>query len=978
MSEAEPHADFESLLALATPLLYRRNPFRVLGRPISTSLRDARRVQARREMQAKLGIGAPDAKPPLPGLSLTPQLEDVREAIDRLSRPLDRLLAELFWFWPLTPEDTDDAALAALEHGRIEDARAIWQDEPAAGESGAVAAHNLVVLDHLFALDAFSKPATGELERVPPPRDGFLLQTFAPKRVEKREQERLDATWHGILRRWKQVVDDEAFWNVVRNRIRRVNDAQVTTGVLRRIRTTLPTALLAINARLAHAAAEAGDGAFAERQIRMLRGAPFPPESVERAVREALKPVRNRIKAAADTTKARCTETPHCADVAIRALHVQAKDPLRVVDLMLPPDDPTRIGLHDTIAEAMLLGQISFASKTNDWADSIQLLQLARSVAEGASFRARIDENLAILRSNIAEGAVDWYCREYWDLPQETVRELEIAHQCMLAGDFDGALKRLLVLDETTGKPLRRSLACALTLKAVRIFNAAAAGMGETQVLRGLLARLRVLNYRFAAPLPDMPAYMPRPPCLACGSTHYTSWTNFTLRDDKLFMCTRCWSEHEQQTRALARAAEGPVRESLEHFLLADELAPNQAGLKRSLDVMRSRASAIGCHVRSTTSLRQTLSAHNTRGVRRPAPGARAPGDCFFCGSGEPDAAWAISVTMCGGELRPVRMLLAAGQEYGQVEISVPRCRSCRDEHHDFPKRRQEWLAQQQALAEDKNFPDAMRLVATADKRLAEARGGILQWGGARAAAFKDAELARTLNERCDRCQRGPPAWRKLVCKHCDAELFQLGGAQRTAILAASTALGIGALLMLQPLGPLQAFAGALARELPHFKGEAASLFPNVLSAAAALLAGGATMAILRLHQLGRRRVVSSQRKPQFAAHKDAAIKAAAEAQVRAETMLAAVEETVRAISEECEAERRALAAAKQAAMTEFERRHPRPELAEGVRPETDYLSCPSILELQRQGWGFGLTLGKDLKPTGDARSASKGLLAAE
>ena len=112
-------------------------------------------------------------------------------------------------------------------------------------------------------------------------------------------------TWWGTID--AEVLDGEEFWSVLKNRIRDLNDMQLTTGFARRIRSTLPKALLLINARLALSAAERGDTDLAERHIQLIGNTSFGKDLAEEAIREAIKPIRNRIKTATDKAESRCS-----------------------------------------------------------------------------------------------------------------------------------------------------------------------------------------------------------------------------------------------------------------------------------------------------------------------------------------------------------------------------------------------------------------------------------------------------------------------------------------------------------------------------------------------------------------------------------------------------------------------------------------------------------------------------------------------
>lgn len=93
------------------------------------------------------------AEVPAPAWAFAPSLplstEQLRRAGLASDQAADRLLAELFWFWPEAyPEQRPDAALSALAAGDAETAYSAWL---AAGSRG-YAAHNMAVMFHYAAL----------------------------------------------------------------------------------------------------------------------------------------------------------------------------------------------------------------------------------------------------------------------------------------------------------------------------------------------------------------------------------------------------------------------------------------------------------------------------------------------------------------------------------------------------------------------------------------------------------------------------------------------------------------------------------------------------------------------------------------------------------------------------------------------------------------------------------------------------------
>ena len=495
----------EELIELATPHIYRRNLFRVLGLPVNASPKDVQQQQNRRKIQEKLGIAASAHHGGPLVLEPPPTEEDIRAAMERLNRPVDRLLDELFWFWPTNGSVAGDPALKAVEQGNVDKAAKLWTEQAELGGQREIATHNLAVLDHLVALDYEAR--------------------LASQSLDTKEQEPLADLWLRVFVRWGEVLDGEEFWSVVKNRVRDLDDAQLTTGCVRRVRGTLPTALLLINAKIAYSAAERSDSELARQHYQLLQLADFRCGLADEAIRESLKPIRNRIKTATDNAKGRWTRTPHHGNRFAQELHEQAKSVLAIVVAILPENDLTRAGLHDLVAETMREGLVDFGNKTNDWQECDRILKLAEELAIGQAVKTKLSNDRAIVQQNAKDGN-DWCSPGYWDLPEETITQLEAARAKTQAGDYEGAGRLLVVLDPKIGKPLPCCLAFCLSHRGSQI-----AGQGlndfSSEPTPKVQRFLDVIGRLGSVPLPNpnMQSWQ-LPDCPCCGTKSYTSWVN--------------------------------------------------------------------------------------------------------------------------------------------------------------------------------------------------------------------------------------------------------------------------------------------------------------------------------------------------------------------------------------------------------------------------------------------------------------------
>lgn len=396
--------DFEPLLGIAEPDLYRRNGFRMTELPVDCRDLDFSKRQQMVEAASRTGFPLPSGPCPVLATEQGKDPDAVREAVQRLRDPVQRLMHEFFWFWPHKPGGSrTDKALLSLAQSDANGATDIWHQEEQERSETYVSTHNLAVLRHLSALEwellALTRPLTEE---------------------EKRYTE---ACWVRAFRRWKVLLEHEAFWGRLKDRICELKDARLTADTARAVRQTLPMALLMINARLALYAAERGDASEARRHIAMLRkweetpGEPSGigedqvlPPLADGVLRRTLEPIRERIKHACKTAEQEASEDPGHAHEASRRLLKHAKPLLAIVDCLFPLHHPTYDALHDEVALAGLQCQVAYGNKTNDWDTVAELLQEILTLTASENARKRVLDNLDTVEKN-RESQRCWFCQ---------------------------------------------------------------------------------------------------------------------------------------------------------------------------------------------------------------------------------------------------------------------------------------------------------------------------------------------------------------------------------------------------------------------------------------------------------------------------------------------------------------------------------------------------------------------------------------
>jgi len=378
----------EILLAAARPDLFRKNAFRVTGLTVEATSGDVARQSEKLRMAEKYGGGnrLPSALPLMP----PPDADQIREAVDRLRDPERRLVDEFFWFWPheLGGSQSDEA-LSALRRSEEEQAAKIWRHQGNTASISNVSLHNLAVLMHAQVLDMeFQKDSGSALDQ--------------KKRTE---------LWDSAFKIWKVLLDDEGFWSRLTARIRDLDDPRLTTGTARRIRNSLPLALLLINAQLVVRAAEAGKADEAKRHLGLMKGSGFGDAAVLEALLMTVAPIRDRIKTHCKAADKETDVHPEHGDRVTEQLLAQVTPLLAVMDMVLPAGNSARDGAHDEVANMGKICMVAFGNKTDNWKRTVPLLEAVQPFAVGPAIRTQIEENLRIVRKN-RELNMCFFCRD--------------------------------------------------------------------------------------------------------------------------------------------------------------------------------------------------------------------------------------------------------------------------------------------------------------------------------------------------------------------------------------------------------------------------------------------------------------------------------------------------------------------------------------------------------------------------------------
>ena len=369
----------KALLDACTPHLYMQNAFRISGISVDASMRDIKR----RIDDLKAAEKMDDLKDELShafALDPAPSLDQIHESAQRLQEPERRIIDEFFWFWPFEPGKCNiDPALKALMDDDKSEAIKIWSNALSDNHANksTVAKHNLAVIYHIQALDSEQYALNNELS-------AEQLSTITNY-------------WYTCFKWWEELADDERLWSMVADRIRTIDDHRLTTGFARRMRATLPEAMDKINAMLASAYAELDKYSQAANHIKYMNETHQGKDNVPKILSIIIKPLKARVDKAVDAATNTANNKPDEAATAAIELLQAIKEPLKIIQVILPQEDHERIDICDTVAEACLKCQTAYARTSKDWKKSIEILGAALNYAASTETK----EHLKNEQSNI-------------------------------------------------------------------------------------------------------------------------------------------------------------------------------------------------------------------------------------------------------------------------------------------------------------------------------------------------------------------------------------------------------------------------------------------------------------------------------------------------------------------------------------------------------------------------------------------------
>jgi hypothetical protein len=358
--------------------LYQKNIFRITGQPVDATSKEVA-IQAQRLQMLEEVSGDAMTSSAFP-LNPPPTAEQIRAALARMKEPEHRLVDEFFWYWPETFGDSkNDPAMQAFLAGDGQKALAMWSEREA--EGSIAAKHNLAVMFQMYAVDWTRHQLVYELDS---------------GRAEK-----IKAHWSEAFQHWEKLADSDDLWDIVKGRVKSLEDEALTLGFVRRMRKLLPQALDRINAEAALQFAELGSMDWAEYHVDLMRQTHQGLDDVDATAELVLAPTKKRVEQRLEAARERYKKNPSQGVDLAKDLMNHCWPLMALFDLFHGAESHHRADLFDEVAEVVLNALVGYQKTTGDDKAIVGILQQSLLFASGSQLRERIVENISTVQNNI-------------------------------------------------------------------------------------------------------------------------------------------------------------------------------------------------------------------------------------------------------------------------------------------------------------------------------------------------------------------------------------------------------------------------------------------------------------------------------------------------------------------------------------------------------------------------------------------------
>jgi hypothetical protein len=201
---------------------------------------------------------------------------------------------------------------------------------------------------------------------------------------------------------WRTLLNQSAFWIVLAERVRSINDPRLSIDITETIWASLPLTLLSLNAEFAVAAAEACNFEEAGVQRKLMKASGLGDDHVRDALFRKLKPLSQELGRLCHSVEQASLTTPEGAVSIVGEFFGDKKKYLQTFNYLLGQGDSMRDEAHDLVSATARRCLVAYANKTEDWEGPVPLFEECLTLASSSSLRSRLEDDLEMLAKNAA------------------------------------------------------------------------------------------------------------------------------------------------------------------------------------------------------------------------------------------------------------------------------------------------------------------------------------------------------------------------------------------------------------------------------------------------------------------------------------------------------------------------------------------------------------------------------------------------
>jgi hypothetical protein len=390
---------------------YRQNGFFLLDARADATTQDIRRLQNRASVL--LEMRKPLESTVLPFLRRAQvSREDILSAVQKLEDGQSRIREELQWLHGgpkgecLPSEGTSLASLTTL----------LSKLSKAGGRQGAIATHNLAVLNHALA---------------------FEQENASGASVQSRKD-----AWTGAFSLWQTVYKNEEFWDFMSERVAAWEDPSVSDGDLQQARKDFAEGLLIPHKQMASEYFASGAYDIARIHIQVIQQACNWIDSANRLISELSTEVVRHTRSLLDDALLEVRE-----DVLSPLDNVQKSERLKRAEIEIVNVGSKAIAnltlfqemhesnevLGDQVAQSLRVLSIRYYNQLDDPTNAIRLAAVALGYARTASCKVNITQDKALLEYRaLRDAAIELANQHQY---RKAAEKLEAATQIVPEGE---------------------------------------------------------------------------------------------------------------------------------------------------------------------------------------------------------------------------------------------------------------------------------------------------------------------------------------------------------------------------------------------------------------------------------------------------------------------------------------------------------------------------------------------------------------